>query len=137
MSRENVEIVRGIYDALARRDAVSPFEVYAEDIVWDMSRLRTAFMYSGGPVYRGHEGVRQSWREGLSAFGEIDMTAEELIDAGDKVLALVSERETGRASGVPVKNAHLAVWTLAAGKVTRVQMFDERDEALDAAGLRG
>jgi len=38
MSQENVEVVRGIYDAVARRDAVTPFEVYAEDIVWDVSK---------------------------------------------------------------------------------------------------
>ena len=37
MSEENVEIVRGIYDAVARRDGVTPYEVYAEDIVWDFS----------------------------------------------------------------------------------------------------
>ena len=40
MSQENVEIVRGIYDAVARRDGVTPFEAYAEDIVWDLSNSR-------------------------------------------------------------------------------------------------
>jgi hypothetical protein len=29
MSQENVEIVRGIYDAVARRDGVTPFKAYA------------------------------------------------------------------------------------------------------------
>src|SRR5260370_1273997 len=42
MSRENVDVVRGIYDAVARRDVVAPFEVYAEDIVWDLSNARRA-----------------------------------------------------------------------------------------------
>jgi hypothetical protein len=32
MARANVNAVRGIYDAVARRDSVSPFEVYAEYI---------------------------------------------------------------------------------------------------------
>jgi ketosteroid isomerase-like protein len=31
MSQENVELVRGIYDAFARHDVVTPFEVYSND----------------------------------------------------------------------------------------------------------
>jgi len=134
MSKENVEIVRGLYAAVARRDGVAPFEVYAEDIVWDVSQSRTAFLYTQ-PVSRGHQGVRQGWREWLSAFSEIDAEVEELIDAGDQVLAVIRERELGRASGVPVEATHLAVWTLADGKVIRMQMFDGREQALKAVGL--
>jgi ketosteroid isomerase-like protein len=136
MSRENVEIVRSIYDAVARRDDVTPFEFYAEGIVWDMSNLRRAALYMK-PVYHGHEGVRESWRESLAAFGQVDFEVEELIDAGDQVLAAIREREVGRASGVPVEASHLAVWTLADGKVIRLQIFDNRQAALEAAGLSG
>jgi ketosteroid isomerase-like protein len=42
MSRENIETVRRIYNAVTRRDSVTPFEIYAEDIVWDMSNVRRA-----------------------------------------------------------------------------------------------
>ena len=58
-----------------------------------------------------------------------------MIDAGDQVLAVIREHEVGRASGVPVEATHLAVWTLADGKVTQLQMFDDRQQALEAAGL--
>ena len=128
-------MVRGIYEAVARRDGVTPFEVYAEDIVWDVSNsgLRAALIEK--PVYHGHEGVRQFWRESLSVFGEVDFDVEELIDAGDQVLAVIHEREVGRASGVPVETSHLAVWTLAGGKVIRMQIFDDRRAAERAAGL--
>jgi len=135
MSQENVEVVRRIYDAVARRDGVTPFEVYAEDIVWDVSQARRAFLFTK-PVYRGHEGVRQGWREWLSAFGEIDVEVEELTDAGDQVLAAIREREVGRGSGVPVETTHAAVWTLADGKVIQMQLFDDRQQALEAVGLR-
>jgi ketosteroid isomerase-like protein len=112
---------------------MTPFEVYAEDIVWDISQARSAFLYTK-PVYQGHEGVRQCWRDWLTAFGEVDLEVEELIDEGDQVLAVIREREIGRASGVPVETAHLAVWTLADGKVVRMQVFDDRQQALDAVG---
>ena len=71
----------------------------------------------------------------LSAFGEIDFEVEKLIDAGDQVLAVIREREIGRASGVPVESTHLAVWRLADGKVARMQIFDDRQQALEAVGL--
>jgi ketosteroid isomerase-like protein len=134
MSEENVELVRRIYEAATRRDDVTPYEVYAEDIVWDLSNARRALLLTK-PVYRGHEGVRQFWREALSVFGVIKFEVEELIDAGDQVLAVLREREVGRASGVPVETTHLSVYTLASGKVTRMQLFDDRQQALEAAGL--
>jgi len=128
-------MVRATYDAAARRDGVTPFGVYAEEIVFDVSNTSRAALMSK-PVYQGHEGVREFWRDALSAFGEINLEVEELTDAGDQVLAVIREREVGRASGVPVETTHLAVWTLASGKVIRMQVFDDRQQALEAAGLR-
>ena len=134
MSEENVELVRGIYDAAALHDDVTPFEVYAADIVFDLSNSRRA-LFLTKPVYQGHEGVRQFWREALSVFGVIKFEVEELIDAGDQILAVLRESEVGRASGVPVKTTHLAVYTFADGKVIQMQLFDDRQQALEAAGL--
>ena len=82
MSQQNVEIVRGIYDAVARRDDTAPFEAYADDIVWDLSNWRPAEL-DPMPVYTGHEGVREAWRDRLSAWGEVDYEVEELMDVGD------------------------------------------------------
>jgi ketosteroid isomerase-like protein len=134
VSLENVEIVRRIYEAVARRDDVTPFELYAEDIVWDVSSARRVAL-NPKPVYQGHEGVRQFWRDALSAFGAVDLEVAELMGTGDRVLAVVRERDVGRASGVPVETTHVAVWTLAGGKVIRMQLFDDRHAAEQAAGL--
>ena len=134
MSEENVEIVRRIYDAVARRDDVTPFEVYAEDIRWEIANQRAAGLMPKS-VYRGHEGVRQFWRDAVSVFGKIDFDVEELVDAGDQVVAVIRDRRVGRTSGVPVEATHLAVWTLADDKVIRLQTFDDRQQALEAAGL--
>jgi ketosteroid isomerase-like protein len=55
MSEKNVEIVRGVYDAFARRDNAAPFAVYAPDIEWD---LREGVGLDAPTVYHGHDGVR-------------------------------------------------------------------------------
>ena len=134
MSEKNIDVVRTLYDAAARRDDATPFEVYAEDIVFDISNSRRVLL-AMKPVYHGHDGVRQYWRETTSAFGEIDFEVEELIDAGDRVLAVIREREIGRTSRAPVETTHLAVFTLSDGKIIQMQVFDDRQQALEAAGL--
>jgi ketosteroid isomerase-like protein len=135
MSQENVEIVQAIYDAVARRDDITPFEFYAEDIVWDLSHAGSAPLLGSDAIYRGHEGVREHWRDGLAAFSEIRLEVEQLTDEGDQVLAVIREREVGRASRVRVSTTHFALWTLADGEVTRMQLFHDRARALEAVGL--
>ena len=135
MSQENVEIVSRIYDAVARRDVATPFAFYADDIVWDLSNWRPAEL-DPRPVYTGHEGVREAWRDRLSAWGEVDFEVEELMEAGDRVVAVIRDRQVGRSSGVPIEASHAAVWTLVDGKVTRLQVFDDRRQALEAVGLQ-
>jgi len=134
MSRENVELVRLIYEAFNRRDIVTPFEIYAEDIVWDLSNMARADLFLQ-PIVHGHEGVREGWRDVLGAFASVDFAVEELTDAGDKVFAAIRETDVGRASGAAVSTPHYAVWTLDGGKVTRLQVFDVRALAEEAAGL--
>jgi hypothetical protein len=58
-----------------------------------------------------------------------------LIDAGDRVLAVIREREIGHTSRAPVETTHLAVFTLSGGKIIQMQVFDDREQALEAAGL--
>lgn len=129
----NVGTILRIYDAAARRDDRTPFELYAEDIVWDLSNTRAALMYSK-PIFRGHEGVREAWREGVAAFRDANYTLEELAELDDThVLALVREHHVGRASGAPVDATHCALWTLAGGKAVRMQSFEDRAAAERAA----
>ena len=134
MSQGNVEIVREIYDAVARRDAATPFAYYAEDTIWDVSKSGRATVMDSS-VYHGHAGVRRFWREGVAVFGEVDLDVEELIDAGGQVVAVIRERAIGRASGALVEASHVAILTLAHAKVIRMQVFDDRAEALKAVGL--
>ena len=137
MSQENVEVVRRLYDAARRGDDALPFELYARDIEWDARGAWPGRAISDlGRVYRGHEGVRRFWRDYLSAFERYDFTVEELIDAGDQVLAVVREHATGRLSQVALDNAVYALWTVHHGKLVRMRLYPTRMEALEAAGLR-
>jgi hypothetical protein len=43
---------------------------------------------------------------------------------------------TGRASGIPQDSRHANVYDFAGGKIERIRIFLDRQEALEAAGLR-
>ena len=132
MSQENVEIVRGVYDAFARGDNAAPFTVYAPDIEWD---IRVNAGLDVATVYRGHDGVRMGFRNWLAPFRDFSFRPQEMRDCGDHVLATVYERGIGRTSGVAVERCHYALWTLRGGKVVSLRNYLDRAEALKAVGL--
>ena len=138
MSRENVEIVRRVYDAAARRDAGAVFELYDPEVELDDSRLHiVGGVGAGSDVYRGHDGLRRFFRQWHEAWENIDYDFDELIDAPEeKVIAVVTRRGRGRASGAEVEVPLALVWTVRDGRVLRVVWFPSLDEALEAVGQR-
>jgi ketosteroid isomerase-like protein len=129
----NVEIVRGLYDAFARRDNESPFEVFDPEIEWDASG--TGFP-GFNELLHGHEGVRKYWRQWLDAWEAIEFTVENVFDAGDRVVVFVRQRNKGKLSGIWVdQEPYAQIWTLGNGKVVRMQIRWDRDEALRECGL--
>ena len=135
MSRENVELVRRVYEAVGRNDGATVLELYAPDVEWDFSRSPIAAALEH-KVYRGHEGLRRWWHEWREAWDSYEDCYLELIDAGDQVISVVASRGQGRASGIEVEYKQHGVWTIRLGKVLRVAWFESREEALEAAGLR-
>jgi ketosteroid isomerase-like protein len=133
MSEENVEIVRRVYDAAARRDSATVLALYDPNVELDPSPLEP---WAGGDIYRGHDGLRSFFREWHEAWKEIEYDYEELIDAGDEqVISVVTRRGRGRTSGVEVEKHWALVWTLRDGRVLRLVWFPTRAQALEAAGL--
>jgi ketosteroid isomerase-like protein len=134
VSEENVELVRAVYDAVGRRDAAAVLSLYDQDVEWDGSRSALTSL-EGRRVYRGHDGLREWFRDHYAAWEHIDHHCDELIDAGDEVVSVVTSRGRGRASGIEVEIAHGAVWTIRGGKVIRVVWFETPEEALESVGL--
>ena len=135
MSQENVEIVRRIYAAVSEGDAPTVLATYDPEVEWDFSRSPFATVFNRR-IYRGHEGMRDLARERhREAWEDIADDLDELIDAGEHVICVVTSRGRGRLSGAEVGRKHAAVWTIRDGKVTRVVWFATREDALKAAGL--
>ena len=135
MSSQNVAIVRQIYEAAARRDANTVMELYHPSVELDASRLGVMAFGATGGVYHGHHGLRRFFRDWHEAWGSIEYDYEELIDAGESVIAVVNRHARGRTSGVEVERRAWLVWTLRDGMAIRVVWYLTRAEALQAAGL--
>ena len=135
MSEENVEVVRRIYEAVERGDVETVLGLYDPEIEWVFARSPFGGLLKSD-VYRGHEGLKQMFRERYDdAWREVEDDLEEVIDAGDRVVSVVSSYGRGRASGAEVRMTHAGVWTIRDGKVVRVEWMS-REDALEAAGLR-
>jgi ketosteroid isomerase-like protein len=135
MSQENVEIVRQVFDAVARRDAKGVLALYDPNVELDQSHTEFAELV-GDAIYRGHDGLRSFDREWREAFEDIETRCEELIDVGEQVVSVARYYVRGRTSGIEVPgHPHAGVWTIRNGKVVRVVWFNTRGEALEAAGL--
>ena len=126
MSQANVEIVRRFYESIRRGDNEAALARLAPDVVYTVIQE--------GRVH-GPDGVRAMWERWESDWDEIGLIVEELIDAGDQVLATVHESGRGRGSGVEVDSRFFNVFTLREGEVIRKVEFAERSDALQAAGL--
>ena len=134
MSQENIQIVRRVFDALERPDA-SVRALWHPDVEFDVSRdIWGALM--GGGRYHGMAGVRSWMLDLYSGWEKMDLSCEELIDAGEQVIAVLSVRGRGRVSGIELEYRPAGIWTLRQGKIVQVVWFATRDEALQAAGLR-
>ena len=88
MSRENVEVVRGTFDAFQARD-LDAFLSYMDPEV----EYRSLVLEVEG-VYCGHEGIRSWWESVLAVFPDWSPKIEDARDLGDRVLVRV--RAEGR-----------------------------------------
>ena len=127
MSQENVEKVKAGFAAHNRGDVDALVEVYDPDAVFETLLLGT---------HHGNEAIRLIYEENQKTMSGYDVVPVELIDAGDKVVAVVQAVGAGAASQIAVDEDRFAfVFTFKGERVVREQAFRNREEALEAAGL--
>lgn len=129
MPSENVEIVRRAHEAWARGD-FSPIDIFDPDVEFETVRG------IGHGIYHGLGEMAQAWREILSSFGEFRTEVEEIIDAGDRIVVLTVPVMRIKGATTEVTQRTAVVWTLRSGRVVRLALHGNRDEALEEAGLR-
>ena len=95
-------------------------------------------IYAADPVgatWHGPEGFLEAMADWTEGFDQFSATAEEYIDAGDRVIVRVHQRARGHTSRAPVEADFWFVHTLRGGRIVRLDMFIDKGQALEAAGL--
>ena len=104
------------------------FDEAGDDFEQDLTRV-------DGDTNRGKDAVSRAWVRWVAPWDEVHMQAEEIIDAGEEVVALVRQSGIGKQSGVPVHLDFGAVWTVRGGRLLKLVVYPRGSEALEAVGL--
>jgi hypothetical protein len=150
MSEENVEVVRRLYPegldlvaALADREnfdaTLAPLVQPDFEIVTVPGQVPLSGVGAENPsrpTFYGVDGFARSFGEWLTAWESWVITGADLIDVDEsRVLVLLDIRARSKTHQVemPIEGANLL--TLRGGRLARVELFFDRSQALEAAGL--
>jgi ketosteroid isomerase-like protein len=123
---DNVELVRRLWSAFARGGIEAALEVADPDVEWQPYG-------GGGVVYRGHEGLREYWRERTEHGQEAEARLYSAFAKGDAVVARGEVRIRGESGIVTMQPGWL--YEFHEGKLIRFRGFPTQEAALRAAGL--
>jgi ketosteroid isomerase-like protein len=129
MSQENVEVMRGMIDGYNRGDFDAMFKHAAPDAEVDMSR-------AVGPAHGVYsiDQCRRVIEEFVDNWESARIEPHEFMEVGEHVVVPITGKLVGR-DGIEVEARTTWVWTIRDGAVQRGTMYQERADALEAAGL--
>ena len=130
MSRENVELMQRMYEAFGKGDVQTVLERMDEGIEWHESEN---FLYADRSPYVGPQTVLEGVFMRLGEDWEVfEVVPDELLDAGDRVVALGRYNAKHRATGKQVRPRFAHVWSVRDGKVTVFQQYTDTKGFSDA-----
>ena len=132
MSQENIDQLRAGFEAFNRTG-----EIILDHLAPDFELHQASSIVDTAGVFHGPDAFRDVLRELQGAFEELSFEAEEFIEApGGDIVVFIHARGRGRGSGIEIDNHIAQVWTYRDDKAIRMVAYEERAEALEAAGLR-
>ena len=131
MSQQNLDVVRGWYAAAVRGD----LEAAADATDPDFEFIPPDRVLDAQPV-KGGAAMAAWWEDQREAVGDMTNEVEEFRDAGDCVVVFVRMHVFPRATDASFELSIAHVCTVRDAKLVRLHVFPNRDEALEAVGLR-
>jgi ketosteroid isomerase-like protein len=130
MSEESVQVIRGIYEAFAEGDVPTVLDQLDQSIEWNEAEN---FIYADHNPYVGPQAVLEGVFARLGSEWEgFTVTPKELLDAGDRVVAVGTYSGTYRATGMEVRAQFAHVWGVREGRVRSFQQYTDTKQFADA-----
>src|SRR3954449_515896 len=116
MSQENVELVRSAMESFN----LEGVDGIADLIHPDFETTTPASLSVEPDTYRGPEGVRRWFDAWGGTMDEVRFDVDELVDAGDRVVAVTRMVARSRTTGLEFEQGVAMVWTLRDGRAVRL-----------------
>ncbi len=126
---EQAAAVRQFTDAFNRRDFDSLLAAVDPDL-----ELHEWPEAPGAQTFRGPDEARQAIESWFDAWEWMKVEVEDIVESGERVLVTLHQRAKGKGSAVEVEIRTPNVYTFRDGKLFRIQLFTEREAALEAFG---
>jgi ketosteroid isomerase-like protein len=126
MSQENVDLVRGGYEAFARQDIPGVLERFDANIEWTAPDT-----LPNGGTHHGPDGVGGFFATLPDTWAELNVGPDEYLDAGDTLVVLGTNRMRGH-NGVAAEAQFVHVWDVKDGKVVRFREIVDTAKLLPA-----
>ena len=117
MSQEDVRAIRGLYEAFGRKDLPAMLAVLHPEVEFYQSTL-----LPWGGIYRGQEEAKRFFTT-LVEHVESRVDVDNIIDAGEHIVAVGHSRGRVKASGNAFEVAVVHVWTMRQGKALRFENY--------------
>lgn len=132
MSKENVAVVKGIYDAFGAGNVPAVLGAMAPGIIWNEAEN---FPYADRNPYVGPQAILEGvFGRVLADWEGFQVVPDEILDAGDTVVMLGryvgAHKVTGKAHNPQIVH----VWRLKDGKATQFQQYADTLHVARAAG---
>ena len=121
MSKENVALIRGIYDAFAKGDVPAVLGAMSPKIVWNEAEN---FPYADKNPYVGPDAIVQGVFMRLATeWDGFAVAPEEFLDAGDTIVVLGRYRGAYKSTGKSQSTQMVHVWRVKDGKASQFQQY--------------
>ena len=132
MSQANADLIRAIYAAFAAGDIAGIVGRMRPDIVWNEAEN---FPSADGNPYIGPDAILAGVFARIGAEWEgFAAVPEEVLDAGDTVVAPGRYRGTFKATGKELDAQFVHVWRVAEGKAAAFQQYTDTLQAARVTG---
>ena len=123
--REEIEIVKAVYEAFAARDRERMAELLTEDC--ELFLEGTARLAGRAGPYRGYPGVAEYFEDVERLWEELELHADDFRAVPGSVI--VMGHITGRRQGLDVRRSSVWTWRVKDGLATSVKVADLGDLA--------
>jgi ketosteroid isomerase-like protein len=132
MAQDNVQLIRGLYEAFGKGDISTVLGQMDEDIEW---REAENFIYADQNPYVGPQAVLDGvFMRFAAEWDAFTVTPEEWLDAGNHVVVLGTYTGRHKATSRAIRAQFAHVWAVRGTRVLRFQQYTDTKQFADVTG---